>query len=165
MKWSFCLFVCYFSKHSHVSLWLNLCCKWYFHPATLPSTFMEWSLLSETVNLTLPQYNFLGSTYIFFISLMGWRWRCSISWYSCCPPGTRCGDTSRYWGHWKSSTGNSGPPRGKNTTSRWWWWRNSTPTAPMRNKRQVDERKERQEIMFSAHCIYTNCSLFLIDII
>lgn len=119
---------------------------------------LEWSLLSEIVSWTLPQYKFLGGTYIFFISLMDWWWGCStISWYSCCPSGTRCRDTSSYWGHWKSSTGNSCPVRGKNTASRWWWWRNSTPTAPMKNKGKVDERKE---IMCSAHCIYTNRSLW-----
>ena len=135
-----------FSKCPHLNALLNsvandIC----FLQQTLSAIFVVyeclWSLAYSPTNLNPPNNWFLKSTYILFIPLVGWRRGCPVSWHSGWTPCSWGRDASRYRGHWKSTTGHSGPSRGENASSRWWGRRNGTPTAPRRNRSHTDEEQ------------------------
>lgn len=100
-----------------------------------------WGLACYKMNLTLPNNRLAEGTYIFFISLVGWRRGCPVSWPSWCPPGSWGRDASCYRGHWKSSAGHSGPSGSENTSSRWRGRRNGTPTTPRKDRTWKDEKQ------------------------
>ena len=104
-----------------------------------------WRLAWCSTSLTPPNNWFLKSTYIRFIPLVGWQRGCPVSWHGGWPPGSRGRNASRYRGHWKSTTGHSGPSRGENASSRWWGRRNGSPTSPRRNRPSTDEKQVMRE--------------------
>lgn len=104
-----------------------------------------WGLTCYPMNWDLPNNGFLEGTYIFFISLVGWRRGCPVSRHCRCSAGSWSRDTSCYRRHWKSSTSHSSPSRGEDTPSRWGGRRNGAPTAPRRNRSCTDENPVMRE--------------------
>lgn len=139
-----------FPKCSHLNVLLKLCCKWHLFSAMNIICYVHgiWTYLRLSLlfsPFSLPNNGFLEGTYIFLISLVGWRRGCPVSWHCWCPPGSWGRDTSCYRGHWKSSTGHSGPSRGEHTSSRWRGRRNGTPTAPRTNRSCTNQRQAMRE--------------------